>query len=386
MFGLSQHPFSRVCQHSNPASVTSHRSWSIPVSTQSDFAVFPHENVCQPSSLQSKLRSIKTLLSWLQTVIDGQKSRRNMDKMSKLHRSRLDTSLCTRRSGSSQLASDETLSRTACTGAELHCKPTRSVDQLCEMCPSSTLHSSSHCSNDVSVDSVIGFSAGGSEANVTFERQRLHGEGGKGHDCRGRGTEASTEETDTTNDDRVQHHVQFRSGIQCDDQLGNSSAQRHFDTTITSSVAPICCGHPPEGKDESQTGKCSDDGRRPVKTLSGRLARKLQRSASLVNAGLSKQIQTVLDASTVDRCDFVEICEDVRGDREAQPLQSDQQVTLRNARIPSYRLMSARNASSFMPPRSLAGASHCVHRNVHNRSLRTLMHHEARDCRPITEY
>ena len=43
-------------------------------------------------------------------------------------------------------------------------------------------------------------------------------------------------------------------------ELGNSSAQRHFDTTITSvlsdnsSVAPICCGHPPEGKDESQTG------------------------------------------------------------------------------------------------------------------------------------
>ena len=82
----------------------------------------------------------------------------------------------------------------------------------------------------------------------------------------------------------------------CDDQLGNSSAQRHFDTTITSvlsdnsSAAPIFCGHPPEGKDESQTGKCSDDGRGPVKTLSGRLARKLQRSASQVNAGLSKQI------------------------------------------------------------------------------------------------
>ena len=45
-----------------------------------------------------------------------------------------------------------------------------------------------------------------------------------------------------------------------------------------------------------------------MKTLSGRLARKLQRSASLVNAGLSKDIQTVLDAATVDRCDFVEIC------------------------------------------------------------------------------
>ena len=211
-----------------PASVTSHRSWSIPVPTQSDFAVFPHENVCQPSSLQSKLRSIETRLNRLQTVIDGQKSRRTLDEMSKSHRSRLDTSFSTRRSGSSQLASDKTLSRTACTGTELHCKPTRSVDQLCEMCPSSTLHSSTHCSNDVSVDTVIGFSAGGSEANVTFERQRLHGEGGEGHDCRSRGTEASKEETDTS---RVQHCVQLWSGLQCDDQLGNSSAQRNFDTT-----------------------------------------------------------------------------------------------------------------------------------------------------------
>ena len=185
---------------------------------------------------------------------------------------------------------------------------------MCEMCPSCTLHSSTHCSNNVSVDPVISFSAGGSEANVTSERERLRGEGGEGHDCRSRGTEASKEEPNTTNDDRVQHRVQCWSGIQCDDQLGNSSAQRNFDTTITSvlsdnsSVAPSRCGHPPEGKDESQTGKCSDDGRGFVKTLSGRLARKLQRSASLVNAGLSKQIQTVLDAATVGRCDFVEIC------------------------------------------------------------------------------
>ena len=234
MFGLSRYPLSRVCHHSNPAPDTSHRSWSIPVSTHSDFAVFPHENVCQPSSLQFKLRSVKTRLNWLQTVIDAHKSRRTLDEMSKLHRSRLDTSFCTRRSGSSQLASDETLSRTACTGTELHCKPTRSVDQLCEMCPSPTLHSSTHCSNDVSVDPVIGFSAGGAEANVTSERQRLHGEGGERHDCRSRGAEASKEEVDTTNDDRVQHRFQFWSGIQCDDQLGNSSAQRSFDTTITS--------------------------------------------------------------------------------------------------------------------------------------------------------
>ena len=169
MFRLSRHPFSRVCHHSNPASVTSHRSWSIPVSTLSDFAVFPRENVCQPSSLQSKSRSIKTRLSWLQTVTDGQESRRTLDKMSKLHRSRLDTSVCTRRSGSSQLASDETLSRTACTGKELHCKPTRTVDQLREMCPSPTLRLQAHGPDDVRLNTVIGISAGGSEANVTSE-------------------------------------------------------------------------------------------------------------------------------------------------------------------------------------------------------------------------
>ena len=234
--------------------------------------------------------------------------------MSKLHRSRLDTSFFARRSGSSQLATDETLSRTACIGTELHCKPTRSVDQLREMCPSLTLRSQAHGPDDVRLNTVISISAGGSEANVTSERQRLHGEGGEGCDCRSRGTEASKEEGDTTNNDRVQHRVQFWSGIQCDDQLGNSSAQRNFDTTITpvlpdnSSLACLCYERPPEGKDESPTGKCTVDGRGLVKSLSGRLARKLQRRASLVNAGLLKDIQTVLDAATVDRCDFVEIC------------------------------------------------------------------------------
>ena len=140
------------------------------------------------------------------------------------------------------------------------------------------------------------------------------GESGEGHDCRSRGTEASKEECSTTNDDRVQHREQFWSGIQCDGQLGNSSAQRHFDTTITSclpnnsSLAPLCREHPSDGTDQSTTGKCSDDGIGFTKNLSGRLARKLQRSASLVNAGLSKDIQSVLDAAVVDRCDFVEIC------------------------------------------------------------------------------
>ena len=223
--------------------------------------------------------------------------------MSKLHRSRLDTSLCTRRSGSSQLASDETLSRTSCTGTELHCKPTRSVDQLREMCPALTLRPQAHGPDDVRLNTVIGISAGGSEASVTSERQRLHGEGGEGHDCR------SLER-------RRRHHKQRSCTTLCTilERTPVRRAQRNFATAITSvlpdnsSLAPLCREHPPEGKDESPTGKCTDDGRGLVKTLSGRLARKLQRCASLVNAGLAKNIQTVLDAATVDRCDFVEIC------------------------------------------------------------------------------
>ena len=314
MFGLSRHPLSRVCHHSNPASDTSHRSWSIPVSTHSGFAVFPHENVCQPSSLHFKLRSIKTRLNWLQTVIDGQKSRRTLDEMSKLHRSRLDTSFCTRRSGSSQLASDETLSRRVCT-EQSYTANQHGAWISCARCALRLHYIPRHTARMTSVSTPSSASVQEALKRMSLlERQRLHGEGGGEHDCRSRGTEASKEEVDTTNDDRVQHRVQFWSGIQCDDQLGNSSAQRSFDTTITSvlsdnsSLAPLCCEHPPEGKDESQTGKCTDDGRGFVKTLSGRLARKLQRSASLVSAGLSKQIQTMLDAATVDRCDFVEIC------------------------------------------------------------------------------
>ena len=89
-FGLSRHPVAQFCQHANPAPVNSHQTWSIPVSTQSDFAVFPHENVSQPSFTQSKLRSIGAWVSHLQTVIE--ESPRALDKMSKLHGSRLDTS------------------------------------------------------------------------------------------------------------------------------------------------------------------------------------------------------------------------------------------------------------------------------------------------------
>ena len=75
---------------------------------------------------------------------------------------------------------------------------------------------------------------------------------------------------------------------------GTPVRRENFDTTITSvlsnnsSLASLCCEHPPEGKDESQTGRCSDDGRGPVKTLSGRLARKLQRECIAGQCGSFK--------------------------------------------------------------------------------------------------
>ena len=113
----------------------------------------------------------------------------------------------------------------------------------------------------------------------------------------------------------IVYNTVYNSGAASSATISSGTpVQRNFDTTITSvlpdnsSLAPLCREHPPEGKDENPTRKRTDDGRGLVKTLSGRLARKLQRSASLVNAGLSKNIQTVLDTATVDRCDFVEIC------------------------------------------------------------------------------
>ena len=101
------------------------------------------------------------------------------------------------------------------------------------MCPSPTLRPQAHDPDDVRLNTVIGISAGGFEANVSSERQRLHSESGEGHDCRSRGTEASKEEGDTTDNDRVQHRVQFWSGIQCDDELMVASAQRNLDATNT---------------------------------------------------------------------------------------------------------------------------------------------------------
>ena len=163
----------------------------------------------------------------------------------------MDTSVCTRWSGSQQLASDEALS------TEQRCKPTRSVYHLREMCSSLALCAQTGCSDDIRLNTVIGITAGGSRTRMSLLRD---------NDLRSRRTEASEEEGSTTNDDTVQHRVQFRTSI-------------------------------------------VDDGRglTVVNKLLGRLARKLQRGASLVNADLSAAIQTVLGAAT-DQCDSVDIC------------------------------------------------------------------------------
>ena len=97
-------------------------------------------------------------------------------------------------------------------------------------------------------------------------------------------------------------HGAWISCARCALRLGLCSSTHCSDDVVSTPSSAS------DGTDLSATGKCSDDGRGPLKNLSGRLVRKLQRSASLINAGLSKQIQSVLDVAVVDRCDFVEIC------------------------------------------------------------------------------
>ena len=210
---------------------------------------------------------------------------------SKLHRSRLDTSFCTRWSGSSQLASDETLSRTTCPGTELHGESTRSVDQLCEMCPSPTRRSSTHCSADVRVDPVIGFSTGGSGTNVTPKRQRLHSESGEGLIANVEGRIASKEEGSTTTNDPCT--------TPCTILEPASSATITITRRLRLFVVSIL--------QTETTRKCSDDGRGLVKKFVGTPGK--ETSAKCI-AGRCRSLKkkSVLDAAVIVRCDFVEIC------------------------------------------------------------------------------
>ena len=97
--------------------------------------------------------------------------------------------------------------------------------------------------------------------------------------------------------------------------IGNSSAQRqsrrhrHLGSLrLLVDGASVVVSILQTERMRSTTGKCSDDGRGLVKNLSGRLARTLQRSCIAGQCWSLRKIQTVLDAATVDRCDFVESC------------------------------------------------------------------------------
>ena len=160
----------------------------------------------------------------------------------------MDTSVCTRWSGSPQLP----------------CRQSNTANQhgACIICAKCALRlhcvPKTGCSDDIRLNTVIGITAGGSRTRMSLLRD---------NDLRSRRTEASEEEGSTTNDGSVQHGVQFRTSI-------------------------------------------VDDGRglTVVNTLLGRLARKLQRGGSPANADLSAAIQTVLGAATADQCDSVDIC------------------------------------------------------------------------------
>ena len=248
MFGLSRHPLSRVCHHSNPASDTSHRSWSIPVSTPSDSAVYPHENVCQPSSLQFKLRSNKTRLNWLQTVIDGQESRRALDKMSELQISGLDRNFCTRRSGSSQLTSGQHILEQSYTANQ------HGAWISCAGCALRLHHILRHTARMTSVSTP-------SSASVQEALKRM-----------------------------------------------SLLRDNHFTAkAVRDTIADVEGRKPRKKKAPPQPtivyNTVYNSGAASSATISS--GTPVHRN---LDAGLSKQIQSVLDAAVVDRCDFVEIC------------------------------------------------------------------------------
>ena len=154
MFGLFRHPVSHYGQHANYAPVTSHP----------DFAVFPHETVCKPSSLLPELRSIRTRLSQLQTMIYGQEHRRALDNIQKTNSSRLDTEHLHTTDGILAAGRRRNL-EPSYTANQHEC-----VHQLCQMCSSRTLCAQTQCSNEICLDPVVRISAGGPETNVTSER------------------------------------------------------------------------------------------------------------------------------------------------------------------------------------------------------------------------
>ena len=156
------------------------------------------------------------------------------------------------------------------------------------MCPSPTLQSSTQCSDDVSVDPSPASMQEALKRMLLLRDNDFTTKAVRDMIAEVEGQKPRKQKSSTTTDVTIvyEHRVQFWSGIQCDDQLGDASAQRNLDATNISclsdntSLAPFCREHPSDRADRSTAGKCSDDGRGLVKNLSGRLARKLQRNAS----------------------------------------------------------------------------------------------------------
>ena len=166
------------------------------------------QSAWQPSSSQSPLSSIKARLNRLQAlIVHGQESRRAMDNMSKLNRSRLDTSVCTRWSGSSQLPQPK-----PCRGQQV-LEQSYAANQhgtwiSCTTCALRLHHVPRHSARMTSVSTL----SSASVQEALLKRMSLLRDNdftAKTNDLRSRGTEASKEEGSTTNDDSVQHREQL---------------------------------------------------------------------------------------------------------------------------------------------------------------------------------
>ena len=220
---------------------------------------FPHENVCQASPLQSKLCSVKTRLNWLRTVIDGQKSRRTLDEMPKSHRSRLDTSFA--HDGRDPRSWPQTK---PCRGQHVLEKSNTTNQHgawiSCARCAIRLHHIPRHTARLTSVSTPS--SASVQEALKRMSLLRDNDFTAKAvrdmiAEVEGRKPRKKKSTPQTT----IVYSTVYNSGAASSATISSGTPVRREISTLSdnSSVAPICCGHLPEGKDESQAGKLMMD-------------------------------------------------------------------------------------------------------------------------------
>ena len=314
LFGLSRHPVAQFCQRAIPPPVNSHRTWSIPVSTQSDFAVFPYENLSQTTFLQSKLRLIRARLCHLQTVIDAREIDEPWTKC------RNSTGLDWTRAFAHDDRDPRSWPQTRPRRGQQVLEQSYTTNQhgawiSCARCALRLHYVPRHTARMTSVSTASSASVQEALKRMSLLRDNdftaktvtdmIAEVEGRKH----RKKKAPPQPT-------IVYNTVYISGAASSATISSgTTVHREISTPPTPRVSPMtrcwrlfCPEHPSVGTDQSATGKCSDNGRGIVKNLSGRLARKLQRRASLVNAGLPKQMQSVLDAAVVDRCGFVETC------------------------------------------------------------------------------